>query len=900
MRLIIFIIFMSITSPFGVMADEQTNSEPPLVILDDNERRYLASKKEITFCIDTDWMPFEAIRHGRLDGMTSDFQLLFQKMLDIPFRFVPTDGWAQSQEFAKAGKCDILPMVSITPKRKKFLTFTNSYLGYSAGIIAKNDLPFISNLGDLKNFPVGIIRGSSIWEYTSQNFLHNTFVAVNGVEEALLKVSSGEIKAFLIAVPVAVDSINSLGITNLKLAGLTENRKKLRIGISKQSPLLTPIIVKLVETLQREDVDRIYSKWLILKLEHGLNYNLLWKFGAVLAILLVVVGGIVFTIHRINRRLVRSSQKLAIEVIERKQAEKRQRIISSSLQQLTIVQDNLLLPGELRDKLNQVTDLAVDTLVMDFCRVWLIRPGDLCESSCIHAKADPPICLNRYQCLHLTTSSGRYTNLDGDHQRVPLGVYKIGIIATGEEEYFLTNDVVHDPRVHNHQWAQELGLVSFAGYKLQDSNGICTGVLAMFAQHTIADDESSILRALSQSLSNVIIANSAEEAIRGAKVQAENANNAKSNFLAHMSHEIRTPLNAILGMNEVLTESELSLEQRNQLKIASNAGETLLALINDVLDLSKIEAGQIDLAIIDFNLHKLIENTANLQSLAAHEKGINFDIEQDRGIPKHVKGDPDRLRQVLLNLLNNAIKFTSSGSVVCNVTQEPEHRINFTVRDTGIGISPEHQEQIFKPFVQADATTTRNFGGTGLGLTICKQLVETMGGTIEVESQLEVGSTFHVILPLPPSKLHHSLEIQDGPVTTQVSVKSEPAKEVLNILLVDDAEENRMVIAAYLRHSPHHIIETENGAEAIEVLKDKEIDLVLMDMLMPVMDGYDATRVIREQETASGSKPIPIIALTAQALKEDLQKTIDAGCDFHLTKPVRKTQLIEAIDRFRH
>lgn len=378
-----------------------------------------------------------------------------------------------------------------------------------------------------------------------------------------------------------------------------------------------------------------------------------------------------------------------------------------------------------------------------------------------------------------------------------------------------------------------------------------------------------------------------------AKREAEAATQSKTQFLAHMSHEIRTPLNVILGMTQILSETPVSREQHQCLETLRIGGETLLSLVNDVLDLSKIEAGQMDLTVTDFHLTKVIEQIANLQSFFTREKGIGFKVRIGQDVPHYVQGDLDRLRQVLSNVMNNAIKFTSTGEVTVTVSKGQNQYILFEVRDTGIGMSKEQTEKVFQPFIQGDSTITRKYGGTGLGLTISRKLVEIMGGTMEVDSHLGKGSCFSISLSLPPVSSGHYLG------TDSTFEEASPARKLLNILLVDDADENRMVVRAFLKQVAHRVIEATNGSEAIAIFQEQNIDLVLMDMLMPVLDGYSATRAIRDYEKKRGLQAVPIIALTAHALKEDLARTLEAGCDFYLTKPVRKPQLLETINKFK-
>ncbi|MFQ3573276.1 MAG: response regulator [Thermodesulfovibrionales bacterium] len=393
----------------------------------------------------------------------------------------------------------------------------------------------------------------------------------------------------------------------------------------------------------------------------------------------------------------------------------------------------------------------------------------------------------------------------------------------------------------------------------------------------------------------------AQKDLIDAKELADTANRHKSEFLATMSHEIRTPMNVIIGISQILLDSDISDENKQHVSILKSSAESLLSILNDILDISKIESGVAEVEDISFNIKSLIEDLKNFFGIAANQKGLDIKTYISDDVSDFIISDYMKVKQILWNLLSNAIKFTEKGHIEVRLERAPYPSLSsevvhlrFSISDTGIGIPAKKKSHIFESFTQIDSSTTRKYGGTGLGLAICKGLVNILGGSIDVDSEVGKGSTFYFTIPV---KIPYT-EPQKIPVCQEVEDVRDKKKKKLDILVVDDNELNQMIATRILTKVGHSVTTASDGTEAIDLLQKRTFDIVFMDINMPNMDGYETTKKIRSLGINAGEGPIPIIAMTAYATDGDKDRCLESGMDDYISKPIDSKALYRLLENY--
>ena len=920
--------------------------------LTNEELEWIKNNPKIKVGIDANWPPFDYIDiTGQHQGVSSEYLNLISKYTGLKFD-VYADAWVNVLDKIQKKELDLLACAAKTSNREKYLNFTKPYLDVEVVVVGRKDVK-LNNFDDIKNYKVAVQKNNYIHEDLAKKYPNMKFFYTKSNEEAFKAVSYGNADFYLGNLAVVTYFIEKNLLTNLEIKMKSDfENARLSIAVLKEKEILFNIIQKVLDNISEEEKISINRKWIFQdKSEQIINFSkdeIDWiKQNPVIYLagdpkwppfsflednkyvgivpdmlnLLKEVSGINF------QHIDTNSWQESIELLKNKEIH---------------ILDAVVITPEMSKYLDYTPKYFSSQIVI---------VGNKNNQRYISSIKDLENIKDKTLGLiegHFITEMIKRDNPDleifGTFKDIPEG---LKAISSGMIDYFIL-DIPSFDYYSKLYSLSNLKIVGITGYNAEYRFGvdkqlpILTSIMNKILKHIPQDRKDEIYRKwikidneknidydlilkiiviffifigiiiywnrkLKEEINEKervqkelekekIHIKSLNDELGKAKEVAENIAKQKSEFLANMSHEIRTPMNSVIGFTEILDKELTNPLHKEYLSSIKKGGNSLLRIINDILDLSKIEAGKLEIKQESINPTNLFLEIEAIFHSKIISKNINFIVEIDKTIPKYIIIDGVRIRQILFNLIGNAIKFTEKGHIKLKVENVYKDNIKskidliFSVEDTGIGIEEKNLKSIFNAFEQSSNHDVAKYGGTGLGLAICAKLVQMLNGEISVESQRNKGSIFKVILKdIPVSSIEDEIETKSRVLSSNI------AFEKSQILVVDDVEENRKLVQASLKDFDINLIMAENGKDALDRLKNVNVDLILMDLRMPVMDGYEAATIIKKDEKL---KNIPLIALTASVMGKDLEKVEKYGFDGYLRKPVILDDLIEELGKY--
>lgn len=902
------------------------------------EKAWLKENPVIKVANEDDWPPFDYSENGKAQGLTISYVDLLLEKLGVKAEYVNGHSWNELLEKSKNYELDLMPCIWYAKERTEFLTYTSPYISNPQVIVVNKKNKSITKVSDLKGKKVAFIEDYATKDKILEAYPEIIPVAVKSPLEALLLVNIGSADACIDSLGLVSYQIDKNLLSGLKIVGRlemdgVENVNNLYMAVRKDWPLFNSALQKAMNSISEDEKLALHDKWLVKieadtkgefkllpgekswlekqsKIRLGYNRNMapLQYQGInkdVKGIVGEYLGSLEKSIERDFTQKGFQSIDKALESLKSGEVDLVSTMLKTGEKELIFTDPFIKIPIVVVTKAK--SGLLVDLKALQGKSVGFIGSSGVSSKISSEVDLSDVSFFTDLDSAFLALESGQIEAFCGDLATVTYKLKKVedhnlAIALTSshfmEVGFALRKDWNSMATILNryiasipeqkkmeieHRWYNIFIEESFSWSNYwKEILLISISLIMIFCGFIFWN------RSLSKEIEHRL---EVEESLVKARQQAEKSDQAKSEFLAMMSHEIRTPLNGIIGMSELLSESDLTKEQKKECDIILSSGKGLLSIINDILDFSKIEAGKMSIEKHPFNFIDTLEAAINLYQNSASTKGLFLNLEIDKKIFGSYKGDQGRIKQVLLNLISNAIKFTSEGGVTVKVSllksEAKRETLKIEVKDTGIGIPQSVQSKLFQQFSQADASTTRKYGGTGLGLAISKKIVDLMNGIIYLESEEGKGSSFIIEIIFPKASTLVSSE-------KKKEAESHSA-EKMSVLLAEDNIVNQKIAVKVLSKMGCEVTVAENGAKALQMLSELEPDIIFMDCHMPELDGYQTTAEIRKEEKFNS---IPIVAMTANALQGDKEKCLAAGMNDYISKPIDKKVLIDILKKY--